>query len=97
MSTISGSCMASPSFQRRNWRSNPEPAAAAPNRATALHKLFAVWWPVMKALLKRAGYGPDQLYMLGDNQMPEIAALVPKAGLGPDGELVIIYDEDAGF
>jgi hypothetical protein len=51
----------------------------------------------MKALLKRAGYGPDQLYMLGDNQMPEIAALVPKAGLGPDGELVIIYDEDAGF
>jgi hypothetical protein len=21
--------------------------------------------PVMKALLKRAGYGPDQLYMLG--------------------------------
>ena len=81
-----------------------------------------MWWPAVKALLKSAGYAPDQLYMLGDYQMPDIAALVPKAGLedmlaaafeaygqnaryphpdglveGPDGELVIIYDEDAGF
>jgi hypothetical protein len=86
------------------------------------YKLFGVWWPAVKDLLKRAGYGPDQLYMLGDYQMPDIAALVPRAGLedmlaaafeeygqnaryphsdglveGPDGELVMVYDEDAGF
>jgi hypothetical protein len=33
------------------------------------------------ALLKRSGYGPDQLYMLGAYQDPEAAAMVPKAGL----------------
>jgi hypothetical protein len=86
------------------------------------YKLFGVWWPAMKALLKRAGYGPEQLYMLGDYQDQATAALVPSAGLedtlvaaleeyghnarfphpdglveDPDGELVTIYDEDAGF
>lgn len=86
------------------------------------YRLFGIYWPVVKALLKRAGYGPEQLYMLGGYQMPDIAALVPKANLedtlaaafeefaqnaryphadglveDPDGELVTIYDEDAGF
>lgn len=86
------------------------------------YKLFGIyWWPV-KALLKRAGYGPDQLYMLGSYQDPETAALVPAMTLaetlkaafleygqnarypresghveGPDGEVVVIYDEDAGL
>ena len=45
------------------------------------YRLFGIyWWPV-KALLKGAGYGPDQLYMLGDYQDPETAALVPEMGL----------------
>jgi hypothetical protein len=86
------------------------------------YRLFGVYWPAVKAMLKRAGYGPDQLYMLGDHRMADIAALVPAAGLeetlmaaledygqnarfphadgvveGPDGELVTIYDPDAGF
>jgi hypothetical protein len=86
------------------------------------YKLFGVWWPAVKVMLKRAGYGPDQLYMLGEYQLPNIAALAPPAGLedtlvaaleeygqnarfphpdglveDPDGELVAIYDEDAGF
>jgi hypothetical protein len=86
------------------------------------YKLFGVWWPAIKALLKRAGYGPDQLYMLGSYQDPHIAAMIPKADLmdtlqaafsefafnaafphkdglveNPDGELVTIFDEDAGL
>ncbi|WP_431860171.1 hypothetical protein [Azospirillum sp.] len=86
------------------------------------YRWFGVWWWPVKALLKRAGYGPDQLYMLGSYQDPETAALVPSEGLeatlraafeeygsnarfgrpggrveGPDGELVTIYDEDAGL
>lgn len=45
------------------------------------YKLFGVyWWPV-KALLKRSGYGPDQLGLLGAYQDPETAAMVPPAGL----------------
>jgi hypothetical protein len=76
----------------------------------------------VKALLKRAGHGPDQLYLLGSYQDATTAALVPPAGIeetlmaaleeyghnarfpdpdglveDPDGELVTIYDEDAGF
>lgn len=86
------------------------------------YRLFGVWWWPVKALLKRAGYGPDQLYMLGSYQDATTAALVPKANLeetlvaafeefaqnarypradgqveDPDGEVVTIYDEDAGF
>jgi hypothetical protein len=86
------------------------------------YKLFGIYWPAIKALLKRHGYGVDQLYMLGDYQDQTTAALVPKMGLeetlrtafeeygqnaryphpggmveDPDGELVLIYDEDAGL
>ncbi len=40
------------------------------------YKLFGIyWWPIKK-LLKGAGYGPDQLPMLGDYQDDEIAAHV---------------------
>ncbi len=86
------------------------------------YKLFGIyWWPVKK-LLKAAGYGPDQLPMLGDYQDDEIAALVPALPLeqmlrtafeefgfnarfphpngvveDPDGELVTIFDQDAGI
>jgi hypothetical protein len=85
------------------------------------YKAFGVyWWPV-KALLKAAGYGKDQLYYLGDYSDPETSSLVPKMDLqatlrlaleeyswnltfphandqveAPDGELVTIWDADAG-
>ena len=39
------------------------------------HRLFGVWWCPIKALLKRSGFGPDQLYMLGSYQNPETAAM----------------------
>ena len=45
------------------------------------YRLFGVWWWPVKALLRRAGYGQDQLYMLGSYQDAETAALVPRAGL----------------
>lgn len=45
------------------------------------YKLFGIWWWPIKALLKRAGYGPDQLYMLGSYQDPETAAMVPASDL----------------
>jgi hypothetical protein len=86
------------------------------------YKYFGVWWWPVKALLKRAGYGPDQLYMLGSYQDANTAAMVPREGLedtlraafteyghnarygrsggvveNPDGELVTIFDEDAGL
>jgi hypothetical protein len=86
------------------------------------YKLFGVyWWPV-KEQLKLAGYGPDQLYMLGNYKDHMTAELVPEMNLqdtlraafeeyrfnavfphsdgrveDPDGQLVTIYDEDAGF
>ena len=86
------------------------------------YKLFGIyWWPI-KAFLKRMGYGPEQLYMLGDYQDATTAALVPKMDLAdtmgaaleeygrnaryphpggvvedPDGEMVLIYDEDAAL
>lgn len=45
------------------------------------YRLFGIyWWPV-KALLKRAGYGPDQLYLLGNYHDHATAALVPRMGL----------------
>lgn len=45
------------------------------------YKKFGVfWWPI-KALLKRSGYGPNQLYMLGSFNDPETAAMVPKLSL----------------
>ena len=86
------------------------------------YKLFGVYWWPMKALLRRAGYGQAQLYMLGTYQDGETAALVPPMSLpdtleaafaeygqnaryphgdgrveSPDGELVTIFDEDAGI
>jgi hypothetical protein len=45
------------------------------------YRLFGVYWPAVKALLKRAGYGPDQLYLLGSYQDAATAALVPPAGI----------------
>ena len=86
------------------------------------YRCFGVyWWPI-KALLKRAGYTQDNLYLLGSYQDPETAALVPHMGLqdtlraafaeygqnlryphpdgmveDPDGEMVRLWDEDAGF
>jgi hypothetical protein len=85
------------------------------------YKAFGVfWWPV-KALLKGAGYGPDELYYLGSYTDPETAKQVPPGNLqetlgaalseyswnltfphangqieAPDGELVTIWDADAG-
>ena len=47
------------------------------------YRLFGVWWWAVKALLKRAGYGPDQLYMLGSYQDIETASLIPTENL-PD-------------
>lgn len=45
------------------------------------YRLFGIyWWPI-KALLKRAGYGPDQLYILGQFQDADTAALVPRMPL----------------
>jgi hypothetical protein len=45
------------------------------------YKRFGIyWWPI-KALLCRAGYGPDQLYMLGTYQDPTTAAMVPAMDL----------------
>lgn len=86
------------------------------------YKWFGVWWWPVKAMLKRAGYGPDQLYMLGGYEDAEVAAMVPPAGVeatlraafeeygqnaryphpdgraeNPDGELVTIWDQDAGL
>ena len=45
------------------------------------YRWFGVWWWPVKAVLRRLGYGPDQLYYLGRYQDPETAALVPVAGL----------------
>jgi hypothetical protein len=45
------------------------------------YKLFGIYWPAVKALLKRHGYGTDQLYMLGPYLDQTTAALVPKMGL----------------
>ena len=45
------------------------------------YKLFGVyWWPV-KEQLKHAGYGPDQLYMLGNYKDHMTAELVPEMNL----------------
>ena len=86
------------------------------------YKLFGIYWWPMKAFLKAAGYGPDQLYMLKDYRDAITVALVPEMGQeetmsaafkeygfnarypraggmveDPDGQLVMIYDEDAGL
>ena len=86
------------------------------------YKLFGIYWWPMKAFLKRDGYGPDQLYMLGDYRDAITADLVPAMGQeetmraafqeyrqnacyphaggmveDPDGQMVMIYDEDAGI
>lgn len=86
------------------------------------YKLFGVWWWPVKALLRRAGYGQDQLPMLGSYMDAEVADMVPRQSLpdtlraaleeyqfnaayphpageveNPDGELVMIFDEDAGL
>ncbi len=45
------------------------------------YRLFGVWWWPMKAILKRAGYGPAQLYMLSSYQDRETASQVPRASL----------------
>jgi hypothetical protein len=45
------------------------------------YKLFGVyWWPV-KEQLKAAGYGADQLYMLGNYKDHMTAELVPEMNL----------------
>lgn len=69
----------------------PDPAMDVPGALRSIlqqiqqepwrYKLFGVyWWPV-KAMLKRVGYGPAQLYMLGSFQDAAAARLVPSAGL----------------
>ena len=45
------------------------------------YKLFGIWWWPVKALLRRAGYGPDQCYLLGSYQDSDTAALVPHLSL----------------
>lgn len=57
------------------------------------YRLFGVWWWPVKAVLKRAGYGPAQLYMLGNYQDPETAAQVPQASL--DDTLRAAFEEYA--
>lgn len=85
------------------------------------YRCFGVyWWPVKK-LLRGAGYGRDQFYMLSDYQDTDQANQVPVAGLADtlreafaayalnlayphsggkveasDGELITVWDEDAG-
>jgi hypothetical protein len=45
------------------------------------YRLFGIyWWPI-KAQLKQAGYGLEQLFMLGSYQDADTAALVPAMGL----------------
>ena len=44
------------------------------------YKLFGIYWWPMKAFLKAAGYGPDQLYMLKDYRDATTADLVPAMG-----------------
>ena len=45
------------------------------------YKRFGIyWWPI-KAMLKRAGYGKPQLYMLGGFTDPETARMVPQLNL----------------
>jgi hypothetical protein len=86
------------------------------------YKLFGIYWWPMKEFLKAAGYGKDQLYMLGDYRDAITADLVPAMGQeetmrtafeeyirnacyphpgsmveDPDGQMVMIYDEDAGI
>lgn len=70
---------------RRNWPVMPIDASAAPRNVLQLlqqepqrYKLFGVYWPAVKTLLKDEGYGPDQLYMLGDYRDPAILALLPR-------------------
>jgi hypothetical protein len=90
------------------------------------YKLFGVYWWLVKAMLRRAGYGPAQLYMLGSyidsQQAREVASWLRGMGYedalhhafgeyqvnaafphadgrveNPDGELVPIFDADAGL
>ena len=42
---------------------------------------FGVYWWAIKALLKGAGYGVENLYMLGRYNDPEQSEEVPRAGL----------------
>jgi hypothetical protein len=44
------------------------------------YKLFGIYWWPMKDFLKAAGYGKDQLYMLGDYRDAITADLVPAWG-----------------
>jgi hypothetical protein len=105
---------------RRGHR-DAERAATAAARSAALQAVRRLLVAV-KEQLKRAGYGPDQLYMLGNYKDPITADLVPQTNLqdtlraafveyrfnamypraggkveDPDGQIVTIYDEDAGF
>jgi hypothetical protein len=44
------------------------------------YKLFGIYWWPMKDFLKAAGYGKDQLYILGDYRDAITADLVPAMG-----------------
>ncbi len=45
------------------------------------YKLFGIWWWPVKALLRRAGYGPEQCYLLGGYQDADTASMVPHLNL----------------
>ncbi|MDU7524751.1 MAG: hypothetical protein E7K72_25840 [Roseomonas mucosa] len=47
---------------------------------TRYQRFGIYWWP-MKALLKAAGYGPENLSLLGSYMDPETAAMVPPGDL----------------
>lgn len=78
--------------EERDWRQAGVPTPIDPIAAfrnivqqlqanPARYRLFGVyWWPI-KAMLKVAGYGPRQLYMLGGYQDAGTAAMVPTMGL----------------
>ena len=42
------------------------------------YRWFGIYWWPMKAMLKHAGYGPDQLHILGPYEDTVVAALVPE-------------------
>lgn len=44
----------------------------------ARYRNFGVYWFFVKALLKRAGYTRDNLYLLGDYEDPSVIEAMPK-------------------
>ena len=54
------------------------------------YRCFGVYWWPLKKVLKAAGYGPAQLFYLGDYQDEDSAARVP-AGIGLEDMLTAAF------